>query len=122
MQIFQKNARSLNKQFSQIANFIRDQKIRVMNLSWGHSSLSFKAHHAKVLREQMQILLQACPDTLFIAGAGNSNSDLYETHFWPANLNTTVPNLLAVGAVDQFGIITHFSNYAAQMDVYVLWR
>jgi len=49
------------------------------------------------------------PGTLFVCAAGNSNSDAGFVEQVPASLN--LPNLIAVGAVDQAGEETSSTSY-----------
>jgi hypothetical protein len=118
--VFLEKRGSLQKHLGQIAAFIREKKIRIVNMSWGLPGIGMQAEQERPLREQMLALLKACPDTLFVAGAGNENSDMgpAASRFWPASLGAA--NLLAVGAVDQAGRITGFSNYGDAVHLYAL--
>ncbi len=111
---------ALQRQLEQIAAFVRDNKIRIVNMSWGLPGIGMQAEQERALRQQMLALMTACPDTLFVAGAGNENSDLgpAASRFLPASLGAA--NLLAVGAVDRAGHITGFSNFGEAVHLYAL--
>ncbi|MDC8770029.1 S8 family serine peptidase [Roseateles albus] len=111
---------ALQKQLEQIAAFIRDNKVRIVNMSWGLPGIGMQAEQERALREQMLALMAACPNTLFVAGAGNENSDMgpAASRFWPASLGAA--NLLAVGALDHAGHVTGFSNYGEAVHLYAL--
>jgi subtilisin family serine protease len=54
----------------------------------------------------------ACPNTLFVVAAGNSNRDVAEYGDVPANLQHD--NVLVVGAVDRYGDWATFTNSNAE--------
>ena len=113
---------------SAIARFINQHQIRVVNASLGFSkeyveselryeqeryptvdavrarAEEVQAHRAETWRS----VFSACPNTLFVVAAGNSNQDVMEYGVVPAN--STQANVLVVGAVDRFGQWATFTN------------
>ena len=112
----------------QIAAFIRAHHVRVVNASLGFEedyvagelanetdvyatpeavmarAREIQAHR----RATWQQIFDACPDTLFVVAAGNSNHDVVE--YGEVSASLTAPNLLAIGAVDRFGNWATFTN------------
>ena len=111
-----------------IIAFIRAHHVRVVNASLGfgqdyvegelgHES-SLYTSDAQIRRRAELIhahraaswrrVFEACPETLFVVAAGNSNRDVVEYGDVPASLD--LPNVLVVGAVDRFGNWATFTN------------
>lgn len=111
-----------------IAAFINTHHVRVVNASLGftrdyledelrHESSVYstdaevraraEAVHAR-RRENWAAIFAACPDTLFVVAAGNSNRDVVE--YGDVSASLEAPNLLVVGAVDRFGNWATFTN------------
>ncbi|MFO0710962.1 MAG: S8 family serine peptidase [Sandaracinus sp.] len=112
----------------QIAAFIRAHHVRVVNASLGFEedyvadalanqtdvyqtpeavmarAREIQAHR----RATWQQIFDACPDTLFVVAAGNSNHDVVE--YGEVSASLTAPNLLSIGAVDRFGNWATFTN------------
>lgn len=74
---------------------------KVVNNSWGNGIYS------KILEETIQEANEN--GVVFIAAAGNSYSNNDEKPIYPANYN--LPNVIAVGAIDNSGFPATFSNY-----------
>ncbi len=111
-----------------IATFIRAHEIRVVNASLGFSEeyvadalrherdtyetdaeVQARAAAVQARRaENWRAIFEACPETLFVVAAGNSNQDVAEYGVVPASFN--LPNLLVVGAVDRYGDWATFTN------------
>ncbi len=111
-----------------IAAFVRANRVRVVNASLGfgrdyvedqlrHEAETYATDAAVRARaevihqhrtETWRQVIAACPDTLFVVAAGNSNRDIVEYGDVPAAL--TLPNLLTVGAVDRYGEWATFTN------------
>ena len=111
-----------------IAAFINRHEIKVVNASLGFSeeyvanqlryeserypndeavrarAAQVQAHRAASWRS----VFEACPNTLFVVAAGNSNQDVVEYGEVPASFD--LPNLLVVGAVDRWGDWASFTN------------
>ena len=68
-----------------------------------------------IWRAAVESAIKNVPNTLFICAAGNSDSDAEFTQAVPAGLH--LPNLLAVGAVNQAGDETSFTSYGSTVVV-----
>jgi subtilisin family serine protease len=62
-----------------------------------------------IWREAVEGAIRRAPKTLFVCAAGNSDSNAAFLGDVPASLH--LPNLIAVGAVDQAGEETSFTSY-----------
>jgi subtilisin family serine protease len=111
-----------------IAAFINTNHVRVVNASLGfardyvedelrHESGVYatddevRARAAVIQARRRQAwssIFAACPDTLFVVAAGNSNRDVVEYEDVSASIEA--PNVLVVGAVDRFGNWATFTN------------
>ncbi len=111
-----------------IAAFINRHEIKVVNASLGFSeeyvanqlryesdtyetdeavrarAAAVQAHRAGSWRS----VFEACPNTLFVVAAGNSNQDVTEYGVVPASFDND--NVLVVGAVDRWGNWATFTN------------
>lgn len=103
-------------QFGRIGDFLRANKARVVNMSWGFDVDRMPASEAAMLKKRMQDLLSAFPETLFVAAAGNEDNAIDIRRLVPAGLSA--PNLLTVGAVDQDGQVTFFTNVGGGVSLY----
>ena len=112
----------------QIAAFIRAHDVRVVNASLGFEedyvagelanqtdlyatpeAVTARAREIQAHRRATwQQIFEACPNTLFVVAAGNSNHDVIE--YGEVSASLTAPNLLAIGAVDRFGNWATFTN------------
>lgn len=116
----------------QIAAFINAHSIKVVNASLGFGedyvasqlrherdryaddgavmarAAEVQAHRAETWRS----VFAACPNTLFVVAAGNSNRDVAEYGDVPANLQ--MENVLVIGAVDRYGDWATFTNSNAE--------
>jgi hypothetical protein len=111
-----------------IAAFINTHHVRVVNASLGFaqdyvenelrhesgvydSDEEVRARAAVIQARRRAIwssIFAACPDTLFVVAAGNSNRDVVE--YADVSGSLAAPNLLIVGAVDRFGNWATFTN------------
>lgn len=111
-----------------IANYIRAHNIRVVNasLGFGRDYVADALRHEQELyandaevqaradvvhahrEETWRQVFAACPETLFVVAAGNSNRDVMEYGEVPANVERD--NVLVVGAVDSYGQWAAFTN------------
>ncbi len=115
--------------------YMKAHGVRVVNMSWGGSprdiEAAFEANGAggtpeerkKTAREYFQLFRVAMTDAmkdasniLFVAAAGNSNSDAAFDEDVPGGID--LPNILTVGAVDQAGEETSFSSFGPNVDVH----
>jgi subtilisin family serine protease len=112
----------------QIATFINQHEIKVVNASLGfsidyvedalrHESDRYSTPEqvrtrAEAIQRQRSetwsSVFERCPNTLFVVAAGNFNRDVVEYNDIPAALDR--PNVIAVGAVDRFGNWATFTN------------
>src|SRR5581483_6403672 len=116
-------------------NFFRRTGVRVVNMSWGESVRDFEhqmeqcgtgrnTDERKTLARQiydiekagMEKAFRSAPDMLFVAAAGNANSDSTFNEFIPSSL--VLPNLLTVGAVDLAGDEAPFTSYGPTVAVH----
>ncbi|MFZ2236915.1 MAG: S8 family serine peptidase [Dokdonella sp.] len=69
------------------------------------------------IKEQaLTAVFRGAPQILFVAAAGNSNTDIGFARSIPADI--ALPNVLAVGAVDQAGDEANFTSYGERVRVY----
>ena len=109
-------------------DFFKRHHVRVVNMSWGGTVKGFEEQlelcnigktpdeRKKIAREYFDIqknaLIKAfsgAPEILFVTAAGNSNEDASFTEDIPAGIS--LPNLIAVGAVDKAGDEASFTSY-----------
>lgn len=121
-------ARRLGADFQQMSDYFRSRKVRVVNMSWGDEPQEFEAWISKtgggadpaerkkraadlyaIWRASIENAIKSAPDTLFVAAAGNSDSNPDFIDDVPPSLR--LPNLIAVGAVNQAGDETSFTSY-----------
>lgn len=114
--------------FEEIGAYCRTHKVRVVNMSWSDDVAEFETWllkttssqdvHAReqqatalfqIWKDGVSKALTSAPNTLFVAGAGNSDTSTAFQEEVPASLH--LPNLLVVGAVDQAGEETTFTSY-----------
>jgi hypothetical protein len=120
--------------FQQVGEYFRTHNVRVANISWGDDEAEFEYWLTKtssdkdaatrkqlaqkifaVWREAIEGAIRSAPHTLFVCAAGNSNNDTGFTESVPASLQ--LPNLIAVGAVNQAGEETAFTSYGSTVTV-----
>jgi subtilisin family serine protease len=121
--------------FARIGAFFRDNNVRVVNMSWSDQVSEFEQWLAKtdptsnpqarkekaqelfaVWRSAVEAMIKNTPGTLFVAAAGNADSDTSFAQSVPASL--VEPNLITVGAVNQAGDPTSFTSYGSTVAVY----
>ena len=114
--------------FQQVGDYFRTKNVRVVNMSWGddvteielwltktsaekdpEARKQFAQTIFKIWREAIDGAIRSAPATLFVCAAGNANNDTAFTEDVPASLH--LPNVIAVGAVDQAGEETSFTGY-----------
>lgn len=118
-----------------IIAYMHEQHVRVVNMSFGDSlgdiEKSLEANNigatpaersamaVKTLgieRDAFVEAMRGAPDILFVPAAGNSNSNLGFAPDVPAGID--LPNVLAVGAVDQYGDAASSTSHGKQVAVY----
>ena len=116
-------------------DFFKRHGVRVVNMSWGGSvgaieseleqcgtvkSADERKALARELFDTVKIGLTkafaSAPGILFVAAAGNSNSDASFTEDTPADI--VLPNLISVGAVDLAGDEASFTSYGPTVKVH----
>lgn len=121
-------ANKFKADFQQVGDYFRTNDVRVVNISWADNLEEFEYWLTRtsaekdpaarkemaqkifgVWREAIEGAIRSAPNTLFICAAGNSNSDTSFAQNVPSSLR--LPNLIAVGAVDQAGEETMFTSY-----------
>lgn len=121
-------ARHLGAAFQQMSDYFRTRNVRVVNMSWGDEPAEFEQWLSKtgggadpaerkkraaelyaIWKANVENAIKGAPNTLFITAAGNSDSNAGFTEDVPASLH--LPNLIAVGAVNQAGDETSFTSY-----------
>ena len=114
--------------FEAMGDYFRTHNVRVVNMSWGDTVAEFEESLAKTTSEKdpvarkklateiyrnwrkgVETAIKSAPNTLFVAAAGNSDSNAGFDEDVPASLH--LPNLLVVGAVNQAGDETSFTSY-----------
>ena len=120
--------RRLGADFQQISKYFKTRNVRVVNMSWSDDTAEFETwlsktgggadpverkKHAEALyaiwRSAIESAIKNSPNTLFVAAAGNSDSNAGFSEDVPASLH--LPNLITVGAVNQAGDETSFTSY-----------
>jgi hypothetical protein len=114
--------------YQQIVQSFKDQKLRVVNMSWRHGASAYEGMLAwhnvgatpderkelarklfAIERDALRQAIAAAPEILFVAGSGNEDNSADFEEYIPAGLQ--LPNLLTVGAVDKAGEETSFSTF-----------
>jgi len=128
-------ARRMGADFAQMSEYFRTRNVRVVNMSWGDDRQEFETWISKtgggsdpaerkkraaelyaVWREAVEAAIKGAPGTLFVTAAGNSDSNTGFTEDVPSSLR--LPNLIAVGAVNQAGDETSFTSYGDSVAVH----
>ncbi len=121
-------AHRLAADFLQMSDYFRTRNVRVVNMSWGDDPQEFEMWLSKtggpsdpaerkrrateiyaIWHDAIENAIKNARNTLFVCAAGNSDSDASFLQDVPAGLR--LPNLLAVGAVNQAGDETSFTSY-----------
>jgi len=114
--------------FGKMSDYFRTRNVRVVNMSWGDDPKEIEQWLAKtggptdpaerkrradeifeIWHAAVENAIKNAPQTLFVCAAGNSDSDASFLRDVPAGLR--LPNLIAVGAVNQAGDETSFTSY-----------
>src|SRR5215470_9951008 len=120
--------RKLASDFLEMSKYFRTRNVRVVNMSWGDDPREFELWLSKtggpadpeerkkraaelysIWHDGVEAAIKNAPNTLFVCAAGNSDSDASFLQDVPAGLR--LPNLIAVGAVNQAGDETSFTSY-----------
>jgi hypothetical protein len=128
-------AKAKAHEWQETVDYFKEQHVRVVNMSWGYSLKEFEdnleanrigkdvAERAALARKILDVLrpalfeaIKTAPDILFVCGAGNESKDVVVHEFIPPAFE--LPNLLVVGAVDQSGQPTSWTNLGKTVQVY----
>ena len=123
-------AEAFKASFAQLGDYLRTNDVRVVNMSWGDDVSEIEAWLGKtsadkdpaarkkqaeqiytVWKDAVASAIRSAPNTLFVCAAGNSDSNAGFLGDVPASLN--LPNMVAVGAVDQAGEATSFTSFGS---------
>jgi len=121
-------AHRMTAAFQKMSDYFRTRNVRVVNMSWGDDPKEIEVWLAKtggptdpaerkkradeifdLWHDAVENAIKGAPKTLFVCAAGNSDSDASFLRDVPAGLR--LPNLIAVGAVNQAGDETSFTSY-----------
>ncbi|PYR68326.1 MAG: hypothetical protein DMF88_09640, partial [Acidobacteria bacterium] len=110
------------------SDYFRTRNVRVVNMSWADDPQEFELWLSRtggptdpaerkrratelyaIWHDAVEAAIENAPNTLFVCAAGNSDSDASFLEDVPAGLR--LPNLIAVGAVNQAGDETSFTSY-----------
>lgn len=127
--------RRIATQIKLIVDYMKTHGVRVVNMSWGYEVRDFvknleQNNIGKDADDQLKIGLEAfniesdaftqafrgAPEILFVAATANSNNDVGFTRSIPDDIE--LPNVLAVGAVDQAGDEASFTSRGKRVQVY----
>ena len=121
--------------YKQIVQAFKDQKLRVVNMSWRYSASAYEGMLAwhnvgatpeerkqiarrlfALERDALREAIASAPEILFIAGSGNEDNSADFEEYIPAGFN--LPNLITAGAVDMAGEETSFSTFGKTVVVH----
>jgi subtilisin family serine protease len=130
----EERTRRLAADARQVSEYLRTRNVRVVNMSWGYTPQDFESLLAKTSNEAdpavrkkragelyngwraaIESAIQNAPNTLFVCSAGNTDSDATFVDHMPSVF--LLPNLIAVGAVNQAGDETDFTSYGSTVVV-----
>jgi subtilisin family serine protease len=116
-------------------DFMKKNDVRVVNMSWSESLREMEgtleqcgigktvAERKTIAREYLEVeksalqkAIASAPGIVFVAAAGNENSDSTFGDVVPAGLS--LPNLITVGAVDKAGDEAGFTSYGPTVVVH----
>ncbi len=123
------------RNYAAVIDYLRAQRVRVVNMSWGGSvnglvstlelcGIGKDPAERKTIargyfdagRAELAKAIAEAREILFVASAGNANSDSSFAESIPSSL--TAPNLITVGAVDKAGDEAAFTSYGPTVAVH----
>lgn len=122
------------KMHQEVFSWLQQHQIPIVNISWNHraqdietSLMNTGVTHPQErktlakklfadLKESLYEGITNCPVTLFVVGAGNSNSIVEEEDFVPSSFQ--LPNVLSIGAVNHQGKRTGFTSIGKNVQLY----
>ena len=121
--------------YKQIVQSFKEQKLRVVNMSWRYGASAYEGMLAwhnvganpeerkqlarklfAIERDALREAIASAPEILFVAGSGNEDNSADFEEYIPAGLN--LPNLITAGAVDMAGEETSFSTFGKTVVVH----
>ena len=121
--------------YRQIVQSFKDQKLRVVNMSWRYGASAYEGMLAwhnvgaspeerkqlarrlfAIERDALRDAIASAPEILFVAGSGNEDNSADFEEYIPAGLK--LPNLITAGAVDMSGEETSFSTFGKTVVVH----
>jgi hypothetical protein len=121
--------------YQAFVDFMKKHRARVVNMSWGGNVKAVESalelcgigktpdERKAIAREYFDMdkaaltkAFASAPDLLFVASAGNSNSDASFNESIPSSI--ALPNLITVGAVDKAGDEAPFTSYGPTVAVH----
>ena len=117
-----------------VFNWLKFHKIPIVNMSWNHRAQDIETSLMNtgmvnkqkrtiltkklftVLKKSLYEGIKSCSNTLFVIGAGNSNSVVEEEGFIPSSF--ILPNLITIGAVNHNGKRTGFTSIGKNVQIY----
>ena len=128
-------ARGFAANIKAFAAYFKKQKVRVVNMSWSMSRRGIEENLKKnspqmtveerrieveksftIIRNALDEAIRNAPEILFVCSAGNANSDAVFNETIPNSLG--LPNLLAIGAVDERGAVGPFTSFGKNVTLY----
>jgi subtilisin family serine protease len=126
--------RHVKNQYAYV-DFLRRNKVRVVNMSWGGSARGFEVEleqcnigktpeerralareYYEMVRAALTGAMAGAPEILFVTSAGNSANDPTFNETYPSSI--VLPNLVSVGAVDKAGDEASFTSYGPTVAVH----
>lgn len=130
------NAKFQAKMFKDMVKYLKENKVRVVNMSWRYSAAAYEGllslngigkndeERKKMANEMFDLekkalyeAFKSAPEILFICGSGNENNDANFNDYIPASFQD-LPNLLTIGAVDNEGKKTSFTTTGKSVRFY----
>lgn len=115
--------------------YFKKQNVRVVTMSWSMTRKEFGAAFERfepnrdpaerkkaadaayqIVRKAMTDAFSSAPEILFTCSAGNTDSNALFNETLPNSLG--LPNLLAIGAVDERGAATGFTSFGTNVTLY----
>ncbi len=131
-----KQAKFQAKMYKEIVDYLKLNKVRVVNMSWRYGVAAYEGllalngvgkdeeERKQMAREMFEIekkalynAFKSAPEILFICGAGNENNSAEFVEYIPASFHD-LPNLITIGAVDNEGKKTNFTTEGKGITLY----
>lgn len=128
-------AQKAAKSYAETIEYFKVHGVRVVNMSWGGTlrgteedlelngvgaDAEDRAQRAREIfdieKDGLYQAIKGAADILFVNAAGNENDDVVFEEYYPASF--VLPNVIAVGAVDQSGDETSFTSFGDVVRVY----